>query len=258
MSILKNKFDEIISIIKNDDDNIEHIKEILQIASMNFLEEDIEEIIDSYGNILRDYINTNRIQYKNKKLMLPVKTSIMINKNFDYKVFIILKLLANNKQNDRVTKFALRYNKDKILNKYNVTERVFLKGFENLISLGILIEEETYYKIDLKKNEGYYLALDRNICDVIVKENVRTIKTYIFMRDYLRNKTDLFENARGAINYGVINYGTGYKDRKSLKIIIDRLLYLELVERTQIRISDLKNTYEYEIISSTMFDYFID
>ena len=64
---------------------------------------------------------------------------------------MILKLLANNQQNNIITKFILTYNKDKILKRYNISEKDFLKGFNSLISLGILIYEENHYKIDLKK-----------------------------------------------------------------------------------------------------------
>lgn len=252
MNILENKIKEISDTIKIQIDNKDDIENILEIASSNYFEDDLEHLLDKYE--LRSYIWDNKIQYINKKLILPVKKSIMRNKNFDYKVFMILKLLANNKQNNIITKFILNYSKEKILKVYNISEKDFLKGFKGLISLGILKEEETYYSIDLKKNEGYYLLLDRDICKKLVKESNRTIKTYIFMRDFLRCENDLSENSKGIINYGTINSGTGYKDTKSLKTIIDKLIDLDLIERTEIRVG-YKKHYIYEIINGTLLDY---
>ena len=203
---------------------------------------------------MRGYIFENRINYINKKLILPVKRNLMRNKNFDYKVFMILKLLANNQQNNIITKFILSYNKDKILRGYNISRKDFLKGFNSLMSLGILKDEETHYRIDLKKNKGYYLLLDRDICNKLVKESSRAIKTYIFMRDYLKHENKLSENSKGMINYGIINSGTGYKDIRSLKTIIDKLIDLALIERTEIR-EGYKKYYIYEIINGTLIDY---
>lgn len=252
MNILDKKIKEISDTIKLQIDNKDDIENILEVASSNYFEDDLEHLLDKYE--LRSYIWDNKIQYINKKLILPVKRSIMRNENFDYKVFMILKLLANNKQNNIITKFILNYSKEKILKVYNISEKDFLKGFKGLISLGILKEEETYYSIDLKKNGGYYLLLDRDICKKLVKESNRTIKTYIFMRDFLRCKNDLSENSKGIINYGTINSGTGYKDTKNLKTIIDKLIDLDLIERTEIRVG-YKKHYIYEIINGTLLDY---
>lgn len=133
MNILENKIKEISDTIKLQIDNKDDIENILKIASSNYFEDDLEDLLDKYE--LRVYIWDNKIQYINEKLILPVKRSIMRDKNFDYKVFMILKLLANNKQNNIVTKYMLIFNKDKILKKYNISEKDFLKGFKGLISL---------------------------------------------------------------------------------------------------------------------------
>lgn len=255
MNILENKIKEISDTIKLQIDNKDDIENILEIASSNYFEDDLEHLLDKYE--LRGYIWDNKIQYTNKKLILPVNISIMRNKNFDYKVFMILKLLANNKQNNIITKFILTYNKEKILKGYNISEKDFLKGFKGLISLGILKEEDNYYKIQLKKNDGYYLLLDRDICIELSKESNRVIKTYLFMRDFLNGKNDVWNNAKGIINYGIINSGTGYKDTKSLKTIIDKLIDLDLIERTEIR-EGYKKHYIYEIINGTLIDYLSD
>lgn len=252
MNILENKIKEISDIIKSQDDDSEYIEDILNIASSNYFEDDLENLIDRYE--IRGYIFENRINYINKKLILPVKKNLIKNKNFDYKVFMILKLLANSQQNNIITKFILNYNKAKILRGYNISQKDFLKGFNGLISLGILKDEETHYRIDLKKNKGYYLLLDRDICNKLVKESNRTVKTYIFMRDYLKGEYDIWRNAKGMINYGIINSGTGYKDTKSLKIIIDKLIDLGLIERTEIR-EGYKKYYIYEIVNGTLIDY---
>lgn len=253
MEILENKIKEILELIKEDNiDNNEYIEEVLNIASSNYFEDDVEELLNKYD--LRDYIYRNQIEYRVQKLILPVRRSLMRNKLFDYKVFIILKILANNKQNNIVTKFMLSFNKDKILSEYNISENDFIKGFSNLISLGILKEEDTYYKIQLEKNEGYYLLLDRDICIELSKESNRLIKTYLFMRDFLKEKNDVWNNAKGIVNYGVINYGTGYKDTKTLKVVIDRLIELDLIGRKALR-SEYKIIYEYEVFRSTLIDY---
>lgn len=252
MNILENKIKEISDTIKLQIDNKDDIENILKIASSNYFEDDLEDLLDKYE--LRVYIWDNKIQYINEKLILPVKRSIMRDKNFDYKVFMILKLLANNKQNNIVTKYMLIFNKDKILKKYNISEKDFLKGFKGLISLEILKEEDTYYKIQLKKNEGYYLLLDRDICIELSKESNRVIKTYLFMRDFLDSEHDVWNNAKGIVNYGIINSGTGYKDTKTLKVVINRLIELDLIERTEIRVG-YKKHYIYEIINGTLLDY---
>ena len=252
MNILESKIEEISDRIKSQEDCSEYVEEVLNIASSNYFEDDLENLIDRYE--MRGYIFENRINYINKKLILPVKRNLMRNKNFDYKVFMILKLLANNQQNNIITKFILRYNKDKILRGYNISQKDFLKGFNSLMSLGILKDEETHYRIDLKKNKGYYLLLDRDICNKLVKESSRAIKTYIFMRDYLKHENKLSENSKGMINYEIINSGTGYKDTKSLKTIIDKLIDLDLIERTEIR-DGYKKYYIYEIINGTLLDY---
>lgn len=253
MDRLENKIKEISKLIKEDNiENNEYIEEVLNKLSSNYFEDDVEELLDKYD--LRNYIFENQIEYRVEKLRLPVKRSLMRNKLFDYKVFIILKSLANNKQNNIVTKPMLSLNKDKILGKYNISENDFIKGFRNLISLGILKEEDTYYKIQLEKNEGYYLLLDRDICIKLSKESNRLIKTYLFMRDFLRGKNDVWNNAKGIVNYGIINYGTGYKDTKTLKVVIYRLIDLDLIERKKIMSSD-RIHYEYEIIDSALLDY---
>lgn len=255
MNMLKDKIKEISELMKLErysGDYKDYIEEVLNIASSNYFEDDLENLIYKYR--IRGYIFENHINYKNKKLMLPVKGDILQNKCFDYKVFMILKLLANNKQNNIITKFMLQFNKAKIFEGYNISEKDFLKGFNELISLGILKDEETHYRIDLKKNEGYYLLLDRNICKTLVKEGSRAIKTYIFMRDFLKYENDLSENSKGIINYGIINSGTGYTDTKSLKNIIDKLIELDLIERTENK-DGYKTTYTYEIIKATLIDY---
>lgn len=252
MNILENEIKEISDTIKLQIDNKDDIENILKIASSNYFEDDLEHLLDKYE--LRGYIWDNKIQYINEKLILQVKRSIMRDKNFDYKVFIILKLLANNKQNNIVTKYMLIFNKDKILREYNISEKDFVKGFNNLISLGILKDEDRHYRIDLNKNEGYYLLLDRDICKELVKESSRTIKTYIFMRDFLKYENDISKNSKGIISNGIINNGTGYKDTKSLKTIIDKLIDLDLIERTEIR-DGYKKYYIYEIINGTLLDY---
>lgn len=252
MNILENEIKEISDTIKLQIDNKDDIENILKIASSNYFEDDLEHLLDKYE--LRGYIWDNKIQYINEKLILQVKRSIMRDKNFDYKVFMILKLLANNKQNNIVTKYMLIFNKDKILREYNISEKDFLKGFNNLISLGILKDEDRHYRIDLNKNEGYYLILDREICNKLVKEDSRAIKTYIFMRDFLKYENDISKNSKGIISNGIINNGTGYKDTKSLKTIIDKLIDLDLIERTEIR-DGYKKYYIYEIINSTLLDY---
>jgi len=170
---------------------------------------------------------------------------------------MILKLLANNKQNNIITKFVLTFNKNKILSEYNISEKDFIKGFSNLISRGILKDEENHYRIDLNKNEGYYLTLDRDICNKLVKESSRAMKTYIFMRDFLKDENDISENSKGIMSYGIINSGTGYKDSASLKVIIDKLIDLGLIKRTKTRTIDLKIRYIYEIIDSTLLDYLV-
>lgn len=252
MSTLEEKIKEIANIIKSQDCDIEYIKDILDIASNNYFEDDLEGLIDNYD--LRDYICSERISYTNKKIRLPVRRSLMRNKSFDYKVLLILKILANNKQNNIITKYMLKANKDKILSKYDISEKDFMTGFKVLISLGILAEEESFYKINLKKNEGYYIILDRDICDELAKESSRTIKTYLFMRDYLRNENSVWDNAKGIINYGIINSGTGYKDTSSLKRIIDKLINLDLIERTK-HSDGSRIHYTYEIINGTLSDY---
>lgn len=252
MNILESKIKEISDIIKSQDDDSEYIEEVLNIASSNYFEDDLENLIDRYE--MRGYIFDNRINFINEKLMLPVKGDVLKNKDFDYKVFMILKLLANNKEHNIITKFILTFNKNKILKEYNISEKDFLKGFSNLISAGFLKEEETHYKINLKKHEGYYIILDRDICKKLVKESSRAIKTYIFMRDYLKYENDLSENSKGIINYGIISSGTGYKDTKSLKTIIDKLIDLGLIEKTEIR-ERYKKYYIYEIINGTLIDY---
>lgn len=252
MNILENKIKEISDTIKLQIDNKDDIENILEIASSNYFEDDLEHLLDKYE--LRSFIWENKIQYINKKLILSVKGDILQNKDFDYKVFMILKLLANNQQNNIITKYMLIFNKDKIINKYNISEKDFLKGFKGLISLGILKEEDTYYKIQLKKNEGYYLLLDRDICIELSKESNRVIKTYLFMRDFFNGKNDVWNNAKGIVNYEIINSGTGYKDTKSLKTIIDKLIDLDLIERTEIR-DGYKKYYIYEIINGTLLDY---
>ena len=65
----------------------------MTIASSNYFEDELEELIDKYE--ISDYIIDNRINYINKKLVLPVKRNLMRNKCFDYKVFMMLKLLMN-------------------------------------------------------------------------------------------------------------------------------------------------------------------
>lgn len=252
MNILENKIKEISDKIKEQEDSYEYVEDVLTIASSNYFEDELEELIDKYE--ISDYIIDNRINYINKKLVLPVKRNLMRNKCFDYKVFMILKLLANNRENNIITKFMLKFNKEKILKEYNISEKDFLKGFNDLISLGILKNEETHYRIDLKKNEGYYLLLDRDICKKLAKESSRAIKTYIFMRDYLKYENELSENSKGIINYGIINSGTGYKDTKSLKTIINKLIDLDLIERNEIR-EGYKTIYTYEIIEGTLLDY---
>lgn len=252
MNILENKIKEISDKIKEQEDSYEYVEDVLTIASSNYFEDELEELIDKYE--ISDYIIDNRINYINKKLVLPVKRNLMRNKCFDYKVFMMLKLLANNRQNNIITKFMLKFNKDKILNEYNISEKDFLKGFKGLISLGILKDEDTHYTIQLKKYEGYYLILDRNICSKLVKESNRTIKTYIFMRDYLKGESDVWSNAKGIINYGIINSGTGYKDTKSLKDIINKLIDIELIERIENK-DGYKTIYTYEIVDGTLIDY---
>ena len=152
MNILENKIKEISDKIKEQEDSYEYVEDVLTIASSNYFEDELEELIDKYE--ISDYIIDNRINYINKKLVLPVKRNLMRNKCFDYKVFMMLKLLANNRQNNIITKFMLKFNKEKILKEYNISEKDFLKGFNDLISLGILKNEESHYRIDLKKNEG--------------------------------------------------------------------------------------------------------
>lgn len=255
MDKLENKIKEISKLVKEDNiNNNEYIEEVLNILSSNYFENDVEELLDKYD--LRDYIFENQIEYRAEKLILTVKRSLMRNKLFNYKVFIILKLLANNKQNNIVTKFILAFNKDKILSECNISENDFIKGFRNLILLGILKEEDTYYKIKLEKDEGYYLLLDRDICIKLSKESNRVIKTYLFMRDFLRNENDVWNNAKGIVNYGIINSGTGYKDKKTLKVVIDRLIELDLIGRKALR-SEYKIIYEYEIFRSTLTDYLL-
>lgn len=250
MNILENKIKEIADII-TENNNSEYIKQILEIAKLNYFENDVEELTDKYN--IRDYININQLGYN--KLILPCKNGILKNREFDYKVFIILKLLANNKQNNVITKFMLHFNKEKILKEYNISEKEFLKGFNNLLSLGIIKEEDNQYIITIKKQEGYYILLDRDICKVLVKENSRTIKTYIFMRDYLLKNADLKidENLKGIINNNIMNYATGYKDQKSLKTVIERLIDLELIERTMTR-KGYNIIYTYEIYKSKLDD----
>lgn len=252
MNILENKIKEISDKIKEQEDSYEYVEDVLTIASSNYFEDELEELIDKYE--ISDYIIDNRINYINKKLVLPVKRNLMRNKCFDYKVFMMLKLLANNRQNNIITKFMLKFNKEKILKEYNISEKDFLKGFNDLISLGILKNEESHYRIDLKKNEGYYLLLDRDICKKLVKESSRAIKTYIFMRDYLKYENELSENSKGIINYGIINSGTGYKDKKSLKTIINKLIDLDLIERIEKK-DGYKTIYTYEIVDGTLIDY---
>lgn len=252
MNILENKIIEISDTIKLQIDNKDDIENILEIASSNYFQKDLEYLIDRYE--IRDYIIENKIDYINRKLMLPVKGDILQNKDFDYKVFMILKLLANNKQNNIITKYMLTFNKNKILKEYNISEKDFIRGFNNLISLGILKDEDTHYKIQLNKYEGYYLILDRNLCIKLVKENNRTVKTYIFMRDYLKSENDVWKNAKGIINYGIINSGTGYKDTKSLKDTINKLIDLDLIERTENK-DGYKTIYTYEIVEGTLIDY---
>ena len=252
MNILESKIKEISDTIKLQSDNIDNIENILKIASSNYIESDVEHLIDKYE--LRNYIWKNKIDYINKRIMLPVKGDILQNKDFNYKVFMILKLLANNRENNIITKFMLKFNKEKILKEYNISEKDFLKGFNDLISLGILKNEETHYRIDLKKNEGYYLLLDRDICKKLAKESSRAIKTYIFMRDYLKGESDVWSNAKGIINYGIINSGTGYKDTKSLKDIINKLIDIELIERIENK-DGYKTIYTYEIVDGTLIDY---
>lgn len=106
----------------------------------------------------------------------------------------------------------------------------------------------------MKKNEGYYLLLDRDICIELSKESNRVIKTYLFMRDFLDSEHDVWNNAKGIVNYGIINSGTGYKDTKTLKVVINRLIELDLIERTEIRVG-YKKHYIYEIINGTLLDY---
>ncbi|MEG2246468.1 MAG: hypothetical protein RSC84_03370 [Peptostreptococcaceae bacterium] len=256
MNILENKIKEISDTVKTQEDCsqyiIEYIEEVLNIASSNYIENDLKHLLDKYK--LRDYICENKIDFINKKIILPVKNDILQNKDFDYKVFMILKLLANNEQNNIITKFILTFNKDKILKEYNISEKDFIKGFNNLLLLGILKDEDTYYKIRVNKYEGYYLTLDRDICNRLVKESNRTVKTYIFMRDYLKGENDIWRNAKGNINYKIINYGTGYKDEKSLKIIIDKLIDLDLIERIENK-DGYKTIYTYEIVEGTLIDY---
>ena len=96
--------------------------------------------------------------------------------------------------------------------------------------------------------------MDRDICIKLSKESNRLIKTYLFMRDFLRGKNDVWNNAKGIVNYGIINYGTGYKDTKTLKVVIYRLIDLDLIERKKIMSSD-RIHYEYEIIDSALLDY---
>lgn len=250
MNILEDKIKEIANKIKSQDCNIEYIEDILNIASENYFEDDLEELIDKYE--IRDFIIDNRISYINKKIMIPVKRSLMINKSLDYKVLLILMLLANYKGNTMINKFMLTFNKDKILSKYAISETEFSAGFNELVSLGIVEDKGSFYKINLKKNEGYYLILDRDICDKLVKESSRTIKTYLFMRDYLV-EYDICNNSKGNMNYGIINSGTGYKDTKSLKVIIDRLIELDLVERIK-HIDNRRIYYIYEIMNSRLMD----
>ncbi|SCH68405.1 Uncharacterised protein [uncultured Clostridium sp.] len=106
---------------------------MIKIASSNYAESDLEHLLDKYE--LRSYIWDNKIKYINKRIMLSVKGDILQNKDFDYKVFMILKLLANNKQNNIITKYMLTFNKDKILKEYNILEKDFLKGFNSLVAL---------------------------------------------------------------------------------------------------------------------------
>ena len=55
----------------------------------------------------------------------------------------------------------LHFNKEKILKEYNISEKDLKKGFNDLLSLGIIKEEENQYIITIKKQEGYYILLDR-------------------------------------------------------------------------------------------------
>ena len=61
MEILENKIKEILELIKEDNiDNNEYIEEVLNIASSNYFEDDVEELLNKYD--LRDYIYR---KYKN-------------------------------------------------------------------------------------------------------------------------------------------------------------------------------------------------
>lgn len=252
MNILEVKIKEIADTIQEGLSDKDSIENILKRASSNYVESDLEHLLDKYE--LRSYIWDNKIKYINKRIMLPVKGDILQNKDFDYKVFMILKLLANNKQNNIITKYMLTFNKDKILKEYNILEKDFLKGFNSLVALGILKDEHTHYRIQFKKCEGFYIILDRDICNKLAKESSRAIKTYIFMRDYLKGESDVWSNAKGIINYGIINSGTGYKDTKSLKDIINKLIDIELIERIENK-DGYKTIYTYEIVDGTLIDY---
>ena len=88
MNILESKIKEISNVIKNQEDSHEYVKyveEVLNEELSNYLESDLERLIDKYE--IRHYIISNRINYINKKIMLPVRRNIIRNKNFDYKVF---------------------------------------------------------------------------------------------------------------------------------------------------------------------------
>ena len=90
MNILEVKIKEIADAIQEGLSNKDNIEDILKIASSNYIESDLEPLLDKYE--LRSYIWDNKIKYNNKRIMLPVKDDILQNKDFDYKVFMILKL----------------------------------------------------------------------------------------------------------------------------------------------------------------------
>lgn len=196
----------------------------------------------------------DRIEYLNDNLILPIKKDFLTNKEFDYKVFLILKLIAAPDTSNIIAKDILIENKDRILEEFNIKEKNFATGINKLIKLGALEVESNYYKIAIKKLDGYYLTLYSSICLILAKESSRIIKLYLFIRNYLKDSAEVFNNAKGIINYNIMSKAIGYKDIAKIKKDIYRLIELNLIQRTEIK-QGYKSCYKYEVYNATIEDY---